>query len=152
MWHDIWKNSGRPGSCKLKYKSAIKKPSVTTKINIMMNSMNIFSTKKYQNFGNVGTSKFHKIISKEVYINGSNKDVDIENAFAAQFSSVYCSSDDAADAKKELEALLSGANNDDFSKERLCELINVESVDRCMQNLKLGKALGPDGLNAEHLR
>ena len=55
-------------------------------------------------------------------------------------------------AKKEMEALLSEANNDDFSKERLCELINVESVDRCMQNLKLGKALGPDGLNAEHLR
>ena len=65
---------------------------------------------------------------------------------------VYCCSDDAADAKKELEALLSGANNDDFSKERLCELIDVESVDRCMQNLKLGKALGPDGLNTEHLR
>ena len=32
------------------------------------------------------------------------------------------------------------------------ELINVESVDRCMHNLKLGKALGPIGLNAEHLR
>ena len=96
--------------------------------------------------------KVYKNISKEVYINGSTKDVDVANAFAVQFSSVYCSSDDAAEAKKEFEALLSGANNDDFSKERLCELINVESVDRCMQNLKLGKALGPDDLNAEHLR
>ena len=37
------------------------------------------------------------------------------------------------------------------SKERLCELINVESVDRCIPKLKLGKALGPDGLNAEYL-
>ena len=89
---------------------------------------------------------------KEVYINGSNKDVDLANAFAAQFSSVYCSSDDAADAKKELEALLSGTNNNDFSKEGFWELINVESVDRYMKTLKLGKALGPDGLNAEHLR
>ena len=51
-----------------------------------------------------------------------------------------------------MEELLSGANNDDFSKERLCELINVESVDRCMQNLKQDNALGPDGLNAEHVR
>ena len=51
-----------------------------------------------------------------------------------------------------MQALLSGANNDDFSKERLCEFINVQSVDRCMQNLKLDKALGPDGLNAKHLR
>ena len=120
-------------------------------MNIMMNYMNIFSTKKYQNFGN-WFSKFHKNISKEVYINGSNKDVDVANAFAAQFSSVYCFSDDAADAKKELKAVLSGANNDDFSKERLCELINVETVVRCMQNLKLDNALGPDDLNAEHLR
>ena len=52
-------------------------------------------------------------------------------------------SDDAADAKTELEALLSGANNDDFSKELLCQLINV---DRYIQNLKLDKALGPDGV------
>ena len=51
-----------------------------------------------------------------------------------------------------MEALLSGANNNDFSKKRLRELINVESVDRCMNNLKLGKALGPDGLNVEHFR
>ena len=51
-----------------------------------------------------------------------------------------------------MEALLSGANNDDFSKERLCEIINVESVDRCFRNIKLGKDLGSDGLNAEHLR
>ena len=39
-----------------------------------------------------------------------------------------------------------------MSKERLCGLINVEPIDRCIQNLKLGKALGSDGLNAEHLR
>ena len=51
-----------------------------------------------------------------------------------------------------MEVLLSRANNDDFSKEHLCELINVESIDKCIHNLKLSKALGPDGLNAEHLR
>ena len=107
-----------------------------------------FLNKKIPEFWKCWSSKIHKNISKEVYIHGSNKDVDV----AAQFSSVYCSSVDAADAKKELEALLSEANNDDFSKERLCELINVESVDRCIQNFKLGKALGPDGLNAEHFR
>ena len=89
---------------------------------------------------------------KRVYINGSNKDVNVANAFAAQFRSVNCSPDDIAVAKKELEALLSRSKNDDFSKERLCELTNVECVDRCIQNLKLGKDLGPDDLNAEHLQ
>ena len=35
-------------------------PFVTTKMNIMMNYMNIFSTTKYQNFGNVGPQNFTK--------------------------------------------------------------------------------------------
>ena len=30
-------------------------------------------------------------------------------------------------------------------------LVSVESVGRCIKKLKLGKALGPDGLNTEHL-
>ena len=34
----------------------------------------------------------------------------------------------------------------------MCELINAECVDRCIQNLKLDEALEPDGLNTEHLR
>ena len=88
-----------------------------------------FLNKKIPEFWICWSSKFRKNFSKEIYIHGSNKDVDVANAFAAQFSSVYCSLDDAADAKNELKALLSGAINDDFSKERLCELINVESVD-----------------------
>ena len=55
------------------------------------------------------------------------------------------------DAKADFEALFSCSENDNFSKERLCMLVNVESVDRCVKKLKLGKALGPDDLNAEHL-
>ena len=51
----------------------------------------------------------------------------------------------------DFEALLSCSENDNFSKERLRILVSVESVDRCIKKLKLGKALGPDGLNAEHL-
>ena len=50
-----------------------------------------------------------------------------------------------------MEALFSCSENDDFSKERLCMLVSVESVDRCIKKLKLGKVLGPDSLNAEHL-
>ena len=117
MWHDIWTNSGRPGSgiihkikrsCKLKYKSTIKKAFHDHENEHNDELFEHFLNKQIPEFLKCRSSKFHKNISKEVYINGSNKDVDVANAFAAQFSSVYYSSDDAADAKKELEALLSG--------------------------------------------
>jgi hypothetical protein len=29
--------------------------------------------------------------------------------------------------------------------------INVENVDKCLQQMKIGKACGPDGLSVEHL-
>ena len=51
-----------------------------------------------------------------------------------------------------MEALRSGANNGIFSKGCICELRKAKSVGRCIQNLKLGKALRPDGLNVKHLR
>ena len=76
-----------------------------------------------------------------MHINGSNKDSDVANAFASQFSSVYCSSDNNNDAKADFEALFSCSENDNFSKERLCMLVSVESVDRRIKKLKLGKAL-----------
>ena len=70
MWHDIWKNSDRPGSgiipkikcsCKLKYKSAKKMPSVTTKMNIAIIYITSFILNKWYNkarsevFRNIGT-------------------------------------------------------------------------------------------------
>ena len=72
MWHDIWKNSDRPGSgtihkikcsCKLKYKSAIKKPKKhENEHNDEINEH--FLNKKYQNFGNVGPQNFTKTFQK----------------------------------------------------------------------------------------
>ena len=38
-----------------------------------------------------------------------------------------------------------------ISDSDLTNLINVELVDECIRQLKLGKACGPDGLMAEHL-
>ena len=38
-----------------------------------------------------------------------------------------------------------------FRKANLISIDNVESVDRCIRKLKLGKACGPDGLSSEHL-
>ena len=40
-------------------------------------------------------SKFHRNISKEVYVNASNKPADVAEAFASHFRSLYTNSDDA---------------------------------------------------------
>ena len=94
MWHDVLTNSGRPGSgiihqikcsCKLKYKSAIRKA--------FRDDENEHNDEPYEHFLNkqipeclkCWSSKFHKNIFKKVYINGSNKDIDVANTFVAQF-------------------------------------------------------------------
>ena len=38
-----------------------------------------------------------------------------------------------------------------ISVDKLRSLVSVESSDKCIQKLKLGKASGPGGLSAEHL-
>ena len=85
MWHDIWTNSGRPGSdiipkikcsCKLKYKSTVKNAFRDHENEHNDELYEHFLNKKVTEFWKCWSSPFHKSISKEVYINGSNKYVD----------------------------------------------------------------------------
>ena len=84
-------------------------------------------------------------------VNGVHNDVGIANEFAKYFASVYYSSDVVSDAVSDFNALQSQLKLELTHNINVDCLINVESVDKCIHELKLGKASGPDGLSAEHL-
>ena len=86
-----------------------------------------------------------------MYVNGSNNERVVSNAFADHFSSIYSTSYNDLDAKREVDVLCASISVDNCSKADLISIVNVESVDRCIRKLKLGKACGPDGLSSEHL-
>ena len=50
-------------------------------MNIMMNYINIFSTKNTTNLEMLSLKMSQKHLKKKFYINGSNKDVDVANTF-----------------------------------------------------------------------
>ena len=61
------------------------------------------------------TSKFHRNLDKEVYVNGSNKPADVAEAFVSHFSSVYTNSDDATSAKSEFDGICRGSSSHELS-------------------------------------
>ena len=111
-----------------------------------------YLSKNTSDFWKCWSSSFHRKVNKEICIDGSNKDLDIANSFAAHFSKVFCSSDCSGGSTSEfhnLHANLKAASN---SKPDFDALITVEAVDKCVNQLKLGKACGPDELSSEHIK
>ena len=104
--------------------------------------------KRIPEFWKSWSSKFHQNVTNDVYINSSNNERVVSNAFADHFSSIYSISFNDLDAKRDFDVLCA---DDIFSKADLISIVNVESVDRCIRKLKWGKACGPDGLSCEHL-
>ncbi len=77
-------------------------------------------------------------------INGVSDDASIANEFMKHFGSVYFDSslDDVAKA----EYLNVSEDNQSLrNQETNIELVNVELIYKCIRDLKLGKASGPDG-------
>lgn len=86
-------------------------------------------------------------------INGASNDAGIANEFANHFSAVYASP--SADSVAQDLGPGQQANHHDIvcgSDFDASALVTVELISRCIYNLKLGKACGPDDLGAEHLR
>ena len=96
-------------------------------------------------------SKFHQNITKDVYINGSNGELIVLNAFADHFHSIYSTWYNNLEAKHDFDVLYASISDDNISKADLISIINVESVDRYIRKLKLSKACGTDDLSSEHL-
>ena len=85
-------------------------------------------------------------------INGKQGNEEIANEFAKYFRGTFVDSSSDCYAKKEfsdlcdnIEQFAPDCDNTDIQH------IDVELVDKCLRDLKVGKASGPDGLSVEHL-
>jgi hypothetical protein len=112
--------------------------------------LNHFLNKRSPEFWKCWASKTRSNFVKEVFINDSNDEVNVANAFADHFQSVYYDSSTNRGAKLEFEQMMANLAPA-CSASRISSLFTVELVDKCIRKLKLGKASGPDELSAEHL-
>ena len=71
------------------------------------------------------TNKFKQNIAKDVFINGSNKDLDVANGFADHFKAVYFNYNYVTEAKSEFEALITSVSCDIFDADKLRSLVSV---------------------------
>ena len=162
FWHNIWKDAGRPGSgiihnikcrCKLKYKQAIKDAYLQFEYANSDDLAKHFANKRMPDFWKCWNKKFSKNVTKQVTINGCSDDVVVANAFADFFGDVYYDSSSNMDAlnayKEEFDRVKS---IEGYNIDKCLSVINVESVDKSIRNLKCGKACGPDNISAEHLQ
>ena len=82
------------------------------------------------------TSKFHRNLDRAVYVNGSNKPADEDEAFASHFSSVSTNSDDATSAKSEFDDICRGFSSHELSCDDVFIIVSVELIDKCIRKLK----------------
>jgi exonuclease III len=92
-------------------------------------------------------AKFGKKKNSQV-INGSSNPGDIAAMFANYFKDLYTSnSPNKHEAfKQEFNSQYKNYNGDSFNSN-----LTVEDVDKCIKDLKMGKAAGGDGLTSEHI-
>jgi hypothetical protein len=102
-------------------------------------------------FWKTWSSKFRQNALKDVYINGTNDGVSAANSFANHFNDVYQKASANGANSPDIQLLLENYSGKEFNSNELNDLINVELVDKCIRQLKLGKACGPDELSVEHL-
>ena len=160
-WHAIWISAGRPPNgwihkikicSKLKFKHAIKEAFAKYENRFNDDLCSHFLNKNTPAFWKTWNKKMRSNVAKEVYVNGSNEEKLVADAFADNFESVYFDSNSKLESKKEFFDLLSSNSKTcTVSPAELHSSFSVEQVSRSMLNLKLGKASGPDELSAEHL-
>jgi len=160
FWHSLWCSCDKPKSgyvfqlkrsTKLKYKLAIRQAFTLYENRFDDDLCKHFMNKKMPEFWKTWSAKFRHNAMKDVYINGSNDSSNVANAFANHFSKVYQKASPDVSDKTDIQELLDGYKGEEYNAFELCDLINVELVDKCIRRLKSGKACGPDELSAEHL-
>jgi len=85
----------------------------------------------------------------------SHKDSDVVECFADYFSSIHDTADkncNLSDATSFTSCYKHTFYDTDDSDMSCIVPLTVEQIDNCIEQLKFGKAAGPDGLTAERLQ
>lgn len=156
---NAWKNAGKPRNChifremytsKLAYKGAIKAGKRLEKEGISNAMTENLMSHDMKSFWNCWRANFD---SKSVAssVDGKYSHIEIANNFADVFSK--CNQPNDINKHNELK----DSFIDEFSRYSINDLskinlLNISCIKSCIEKMELGKAIGVDGISAEHLK
>jgi hypothetical protein len=139
-------------SVKARYKAAVKDACVTYEEAHFDAVLEHFLNKKIPEFWKCWNAKFRKNVGKQAVVNEFCNDIDFANMFANHLVQ-YMFRHMLKPLLKIFVVVLSLLKCTPCKFDcDLPKLITVELISKCLDNLLLGKAFGPDDLRAEHLR
>ena len=152
--HNVWDSAGRPRSgsifelkqnAKYRYKLAIKDAANQFESRFDDELAESYLSKDFNTFWRLWKNKVHAKKPHISHVAGHSDDIGIANAFAAHFSDSVTHK-----ASVSLSDAFSSANSQSSVIHEW--LFNIEEVEQALLSLKLGKAVGIDGISSEHLR
>ena len=158
FWHALWRDNGCPRSgsvfltkCQtaLRFKKAIRNAIKNFDSQFDEDIIENFISKDFTEFWRCWQRKCHSTQVRNVNISGCSNDKESADSFASYFKSVFFDSSNDQVATAEFVQCYSSVFN---GVQNTCpDFITVELVDRCIRQMKRGKAAGPDNLTAEHV-
>ena len=152
--HNIWKEAGRPSQgdihrvmrqAKLAYQNAIRAADVDADLAISNDLHEYLMQKDMISFWTCWQNKFCKHKHSPV-IDGSCDGRVIWEKFADNFKSI-CSTNPSVSASRETTKQFCWYT----SQHGQCTLFTIETVDKCLRSMKLGKAASLYGIEIKHL-
>ena len=155
--HQLWIACGKPKNgdifrlkqqCKAQYKLAIKQKRTANDRHISNDLNDFLMMKDYSSFWETWKAKFTTHTTVSGIVDGASDSTVVANKFADVFK-LACSNNSVIQ-NNNLFSEFSVAY-DMYCKDQVCYEISAEVVALCVSKLKLGKASGLDGVEAEHI-
>jgi len=155
--HQLWLASGKPNkglindirkNSKYKYKLAIRSAARTADIEFDDEISQLYLKKDITKFWKKFNSRFSKRDSEPTSISGLSDDADIAEVFSKSFYDVYF--DSYSDGKLFNECLIKIHDNI-LSEENNYNIFDIADIQYALEQLKIGKACGFDGISKEHI-
>ena len=158
--HRAWIDANRPSTGiiygnrkkdKYAYRNKIRQGQIKEKQGISNSLHDALIIKNKYSFWKMWRNKFKLKNNRSMTVNGKSCDVDIANEFATSFSKACSFNSEVRNDELKFEYInMRSSYNVSHSFSDLC--LTVESVDRIVQQLALGKAAGINNLTVEHIK